>query len=404
MDFYTVFLGYLAADLVTSGMDEEDLEKLNSPGMDLKEKWEIFFPYWNLAKNTHYSKSALIFVKDLFGIEVIDHKATVEITEKLKESNKTDYYHKILKKKCNIGYILNDLDPLRGKGIIKQIEPDKDYFLPILRADELIMINSKRDLEKIEKQENISIYSFHDYIDYTDSVFEKRPKIYGVKIGIAYGRDIKFLDVSKQQAEESFGKLLNIKKYGWHRTREKDNISIEELRDFQDYMYHYCIKKAIQYDLPAQIHTGIHAGVENDIRNSNPTLLTDVILKYKKAKFDLFHTGYPFADELICMVKTSKNCYFNMCWMSTISRLLYKNILNLAIEMLPSNKIFGFGGDNVRIEGSYAAIKIARETIAEVLCSRIKEGYFDFRQAIEFAERILAKNPEEVYLKWKSGR
>lgn len=63
-----------------------------------------------------------------------------------------------------------------------------------------------------------------------------------------------------------------------------------------------------------------------------------------------------------------------------------------------SKKIFGFSGDQTQIEGTYAAIKIACNTITEILYGRIKEGYFDFNEAVELAERILAKNPEEVYI------
>jgi uncharacterized protein len=400
IDFYNIFLSYVDGDLLSSGLSPEDLDKLTRPEIDLEEKWKIFYPYWNLVKNTNYSKSAMIILEDLFLQKTLDYETTVKVTSQLKKEKGTKYFHKILREKAGIEYILNDIDPLELLLGINQLEPDYDYFLPIFRVDEPIMISSKAQLEKMEKASDIAIYSFTDYLKYIDTIFEKRlNSIYGIKIGIAYGRDINFADVSSYDAEKAFGKLLNLKKYNWHKWHDSDNISIEDLRPFHDYMFHYFIKKAIDKDLPIQIHTGMLAGIDNDISNANPTKLIDIILKYKQARFDLFHTGYPYSDELICMVKAAPNCYFNMCWMPYISKTLYKNILNLAIELIPSSKIFGFGGDTAYVEISYAALKIARQLLVEVLYDRIKESYFSFEEALEFANRILSENPKKVYIK-----
>jgi hypothetical protein len=69
------------------------------------------------------------------------------------------------------------------------------------------------------------------------------------------------------------------------------------------------------------------------------------------------------------------------------------------IDLIPSNKIFGFGGDYLFVEGTYGAQKIAREALTEVLCKRIEEKYFTFEEAVKFAERILYLNPKNIYLK-----
>lgn len=74
-------------------------------------------------------------------------------------------------------------------------------------------------------------------------------------------------------------------------------------------------------------------------------------------------------------------------------------ILDLLIELLPSNKIFGFGGDYFFIEGTYGAQKIARKAITQVLYNRVKDKYFTFEEAIEFAHRVLYENPKNIYLK-----
>ena len=85
IDFYNIFLVYVNEDLLSSGLSLEDSKKLTSPEMDLEEKWKIFYPYWDLAKNTNYSKSAMIILEDMFSLKTLDYKTTVEVTGQLKK-------------------------------------------------------------------------------------------------------------------------------------------------------------------------------------------------------------------------------------------------------------------------------------------------------------------------------
>jgi len=89
--------------------------------------------------------------------------------------------------------------------------------------------------------------------------------------------------------------------------------------------------------------------------------------------------------------------YFDLCWIVDISPSLYKKILNLLIEIIPSNKIFGFGGDYMFVEGLYGSQKIVRKAIAELLYEKVNQKYFTFDEAINFAEKILYTNPNALY-------
>ncbi|MEE8324827.1 MAG: hypothetical protein V3R31_04160, partial [Candidatus Humimicrobiaceae bacterium] len=107
----------------------------------------------------------------------------------------------------------------------------------------------------------------------------------------------------------------------------------------------------------------------------------------------------PYSDQLIAICKQFPNVYFNLCWITDISTHLYKEILNKLIEIIPSNKIFGFGGDYMFIEGLYGSQKLARKAISELMYKKIKQNYFSFDQAVGFTEKILHQNPMDVY-KW----
>lgn len=394
LDFFMFFDGYTSTDLVSSGLAQENMERLKDSEVDLKTKWDIFRPYWEHIKNTGYAKTIKIALEDIYDVDSINLNSIEKITEKINKFKKIEYYDDILRKKCKIEYILNDID--REKIGYKIHEPDTDYFLSVMRNDDLFELNTAEKLAKTEEKYNISITSLSDFIDLVDSNFEKRKaSIHAFKICVAYNRSILFEDIGFSEAEKSFLKVLKLNRYDLF----SDSISLHEIKPFQDYMYHYSIKKAISYNLPIQIHTGMLEGNYNDVRNSNPLLLTDLLLKYREGKFDLFHIGYPYTNELITMVKMYPHSYINLCLIPEFSMNLYKNTLNLLIDIIPSNKIFGFGGDYLFVEGTYGAQKIARKALLEVLYDRVENKCFSFEEAVEFAEKVLNKNPRSIYLK-----
>jgi uncharacterized protein len=126
-------------------------------------------------------------------------------------------------------------------------------------------------------------------------------------------------------------------------------------------------------------------------------LLINLFLKYSGARFDVFHAGYPFSDELITLSKQFANVYFDLCWIHQVSSSLYEDILARAVETIPSNKIFAFGGDNAIVECAYGALKIAKASITNMLYKKVKEDYFTFEQAIQIAQKILYLNPKALY-------
>lgn len=394
IDFFHLFKHYASTDLISSGMSPKDFTILQNPDIDLEKKWKLFEPHWKNIENTTYSRTIAAALTDLYGIGEINFDSAKKVTEAMKENQGTDFYSKVISGKANIEYMLNDLDALEQHDITKT-EPDAPYFLPVFRPDLLFDISSVEKLEKLEQKYDHSIYSMADFINLVESIFEqRRGKLFGLKIGTAYFRNIDFEDTTFYEAEKSLLKALNLNNYDGF----AQGLNASEIKPFQDYMFHYCIRKAIDLNIPIQIHTGLLESNLNDIRNSDPVYLSPVISKYGRARFDIFHAGYPYTDKLIAMVKMYRNCYFNLCWMAEVSVKLYMDILDRIIEILPSNKIFGFGGDYMFLEGCYGAQKNARKAVSEILAKRVDEGYFTPKQAIGFATKILNTNPREIYL------
>ena len=398
VDFFSIFMHSCQHDFITSGLEIEIIEKLLNRNIDLKTRYDFFIPFWKYVNKTSNARKIKIAIKDLFGYDNIDYNTVKKVSEKLNDME-AGHYENILKKKSRIEYIVNDLIyPL-------QPDPDKDYYLPATRFRDIIMIHTPIALNQIEKEYDVNIYDLGDFIDLVDMIFEKnKNKFFAFKIVAAYlgGLDIK--NSTYRDAELSFNKILNNRSIDCDNATGIDYVTLNDIKSFRDFIYQYSIKKTIEYNIPVQIHTGVLAGNFNDIRKADPTQLIELMLKYKRAKFDLFHIGYPYTDELITMARMLPNAYFDLCWISQISESLYKNTLNLLIDLVPAGKIFGFGGDATNVELVYSNQKVTREIITEFLYEKVKSKYLTFEEAVEFAKQILSESPKNIYLKNKKER
>ena len=395
LDVFYLFSHYIGSDLVSSGMSEVNFNKILDENIAIEERWNIFEPCLENVRNTSYSKIVFEAVNDLFGINDITKDSYMELSQKLRATKKTDWYENVLLKKCKIKHMLDFIENMPG--IADQKPLAKHGSIAVKNFDDIVSVCCMEDIFRFEKKYNTSIYKFKDYLDMIDGIFEDSKKAgYKVlKIVIAYFRTINFEEVAFGEADKVFSRLFMLKDYGF--LERVDFLSKDELKPLQDYLIHYIIQKAIKYCWPVQIHTGLLNGNRNNVANANPCFLINLFLKYRKCSFDIFHAGFPFTEELIAITKQFSNVYFDLCWIQQVSFKLYKDTLSLALETIPSNKIFAFGGDNFILECTYGSQKIVRRLIVEIMYEKVKDGYFSFDEAIKIAQKILYSNPKSVY-------
>lgn len=395
LDVFYLFSHYVGSDLISSGMPEAEFNSLFDQNMEIEKRWNFFSPYLENVKNTSYYRIVAESVKDLFQIEDINKNTYKDLSKKLESTKTSQWYDFILNKKCNIKYMLDFIENMPG--IIDQKPLKRPDSIAVKNFEDIISVCCMEDIFRFEKIYNTNIYKFKDYLAMIDKIFEEsKENGYRVlKIVIAYFRTIRFDEVTFAEADKIFSKLFTLKDYGFF--ERVDFLSKDELKPLQDYLIHHIIQKAIEFNWPVQIHTGLLNGNRNDVSNANPCFLINLFMKYKTCNFDIFHAGFPYTNELITICKEFSNVYFDLCWVQQISFKLYKEVLSLVIETIPSNKIFGFGGDNFILECTYGSQKIVRKIVSEILSEKVKDGYFTYDQAIKMAEKILYLNPKAVY-------
>lgn len=409
LDFTYFFPHYLNSDLVSSGMPLPELEVIRTPGrqvmdylkssinagaktypfddlldpkpLTIKEKWKRLRPYWSNIQNTAFAKCIQIAVADLFGISEIDEGTYEHLSEKLDQSKEPGWYDYVLKDRAKIEKCIVDIGTTQFT---------KPYFYPALRFDRFIYIPDRISLQRIEQECHLSIYSLKDLMLSLKTSIEsaKNQGMLAIKSALAYQRTLNFEICSYAEAEKCFAKLLS---------HPRANLSWQESKQLQDFMMHQVIRSVIDEKIPLQVHTGFQSGNGNHIRNSDPTLLTNLFLTYPEARFDILHAGYPFSGEAAVLAKNFPNVYVNLCWMPIISPWRAENILNEWLEMIPINKIFAFGGDFTIVEGAYASAKMTKAVVANVLMEKIERRYFNEEQALRFAGMLFNENAKKFY-------
>lgn len=384
-DFSTM-LHYIRDDAISAGLPVPDMDRIDNPEWENTDaKWQMFKPYWGKIKNTGYSRSLLLILRDLYGIDDLTDSTVPLLTQKLAEVQKKGYFKYIMRDKARIRLAIRN---------VVDEDSDPELFVSTMIVNCLCNIDKVYWLNWIEGWSGRSITNFDTFFSAIDAILDKGIKkgIKGFKWGMAYQRRIQHDDVTKYEAEKAFNDHILT-----YPVKQYSPGAAPEWKPFQDYFFHHIIQRSLDYKVPVQIHTGIMAGNSVPITNSNPTLLVNLFLKYPKARFDIFHGGYPYTGEMATLAKNFPNVYLNMCWMHIISPTASINALKEWLETIPSNKIFAFGGDYLFVEGAYAHSKIARKGVGRVLRDMVDDGYFSEKEAIQIARRILFDNSKELY-------
>jgi uncharacterized protein len=378
-------LHYLDSDLITAGM-QRGILSAGSPLSD-EEKASIFLEYFGRTFNTGYARVFQTAMKDLYGMDDWTVKGILDLNEKVKKATDDDrWYETVLKQKSGIDLVIT---------LAYTTRVDFNLFRPVMFFDFTFQLRKKSELEQIEKLSGIRVHRFHDYLQAVESIMDRfvSEGMVAVKLGHGYWRTLKTTRPTFHEAEQSFNLLMS--------EHLDEPVSHREMTPFEDYMIHYIIQCSIRKKLPVQIHTGLQetsvSRNGNIITNSNVVDLIPLLLAYPDCRFVLLHCGIPYHQEYLTIVKNFPNVYGDFTWVYAISPTTAKQILHQMIEMVPSNKIIGFGGDFNYVEGAYAHQKWARKIVGDVLTEKVLDHYLTEAEAITFAKRIFRENLIDLY-------
>lgn len=379
IDFTSLFRHYAKEDIISASNNKGLVELIYKSEIPLLDRWELLEPYYKAMRTTAYGRVPLIAARDLFGISEINATTIEELSARIKAATKPGWYEYVLKERAKIDLSFQDMGHQQF---------DKKFYRHIERFSQFALVSSGSEIRDFGVKHNMPIHHIDDYLKILRKAFIEgvNSGMVGVKTGAAYIRTLQFDNVSKDKGEAIFTSLLN-----------NSTVNSEDIKSVQDYLMHRMLDLVDEFDMPLQIHTGLHAGNGNVITNSKPTHLTNLFFEYPGIDFILFHGGYPYGGELAVLVKSFPNVFLDMCWTYVISPSYSERYLHEWIETIPANKILAFGGDYSFVEAIYAHSVMARQVISKVLVEKVSSRYMTENEAIDVAKMILRENALRIF-------
>ncbi|MEM2913910.1 MAG: amidohydrolase family protein [Candidatus Bathyarchaeia archaeon] len=368
VDLFTLFSHYTHADLITAGMKRENYNRILDTSVPLDERWKLFKPYYKLSKHTSYFRAAQIAINEFYGEESLNDTNYTSVSEKIENANRPGLYKLVLKDKCHIKVVLTQIGRIP--------DADRDFLVPILPMK---LFWSQEKL--MEAKANKGICSLADYLVFIKEELEewKRMGVVGVKM---ISRNIE--EIPEKKAYKAFKNLLE---------GEQREIGV-----LQDYITEKVIDFASEFGLVVAVHTGIIWTNWQDFTLHNPTYLIPLLIRHQNARFDVYHAGIPWIRETGIMGKSFPNIWLNLCWCHMISQEMTCSALNEWLDLVPVNKIIGFGGDlDMPVEKIYGHLVMAKEDISTVLAQRVIKGHMTKKEALDIAKMWLYENPIILY-------
>jgi len=385
VDFGRFFVHYAGCDLVSAGLPAADLPRLQyDDHLGPREKFALMAPYWDAIRNTGYARALEIAIRDLYGMDGLCAQNVELLSERMAGNRRPGFYREVFDR-AGIGVALwNRLD-IRGP--ISRMWTD-EYDRGLFVQDILTPYMNIQDATWAEGWGQ-PIRCLDDYLGAIEERFcAHAAQASAVKFPTAYTRPLRFEDRTRGEIEPLFNRLLN---QGWERNCSAP--SLEEMRAIQDYLVHFTLRLCAKHNVVAKFHTGLQEGNGNTIANSRAALLTNLFQRYPEVRFDIYHISYPYQEELVALAKNFANVAIDFCWMWIISPAAGRRALSDYLDSVPANKIHGFGGDYIFVEGSYGHALMAKENIARVLAEKVADGDTTCDHAIQVGIWLLRDNP-----------
>jgi len=384
VDFFTLFSHYCIDDLAAAGMPQETIDMLLAPG-DTEEKWNAFNPYYELITESSYVRCAHLAMRHFYDLDCLGSvKDAVLLTERIRAYNKKGLYNEVLKKTCNIVTAIN----FRGTST------DREFFTPVTFVTQYAEVNSPASLLQIEKETGYQLTSLQRYAQALGAILERERDrgTKGIKFHFAYMRPLNFETVTTADAERVFNRIMD-EGQGW-RTAV---LGYDESRPLQDYLVHRLVERAVDLDLTVVFHVGFQARPYMKLPDTRPGQLWSLLNRFRNARFNMLHAGIPWMDEAAIMAKHFPNLYLDMGWTHAMSPELSYRAIKSYVDLLPRNKVIGFGGDYGIVEKVFGHLTLARENISRALSQKVTEGAISDKAARKWAQALLYNNPIEAY-------
>lgn len=370
VDVLTLFSHYTRTDLITSGMSPDDYQRVIDSNEPLDERWKIFKPYFEHIRYGSYTRPALIAAKEFYGFDDITDDNYREISEVMQSQNTPGIYHRILREKCRIRVALTQAG---------RTDYDRDLLVPLMPLGNYSTVRTADEVRKKADEIGMKVTTLDDYMELAKKGIARWKSEGAVGLKMASTPNA---PPNRKLAEQVFNNIIS------------GETNVDDNNYLQDFLTNYIIDVVGEMDMVVAVHSGMWG----DFRTLDSKHTIPVFPRHPNTRFDLYHLSMPSVRDTVVIGKNFPNVWLNLCWCHIISPKMTCSALDECIDMVPMNKIIGFGGDYSRpVEKVYGHLVMAREDIAIVLGQRVDRGLMGIDEAVAVAKKWLWDNPKYLY-------
>ncbi len=383
--WFDFLLPYTVSDLISCGVPMAWAMMNEITPEEAAARWVTVKKLWPLIKHGAYARCSVMAAKHFVGVNDFTDDTIPQMTEYLNKVNTPGIYERMLTKKCNIHWVLNQ-NMNRDPHSITQRDPQPAFihgcytmFLALLPqlVKEYVQANPKAELEDYCQQLKQQI------------IMAKKNGAKLVKMCTSIGL---YRKLDWQNASLRFRELRN-------KPEIADTVSgrpdlMDEGLGFSGEVCNRILELLPEIGLPVAFHTGVWM----DATKRSPDHLFHIIERHPAVQFDVYHMGIPWMASCAYLGKNFPNAYLNLCWAHMVNPVQVVNQFEEWMEVLPLSKIFAFGGDtHLTPPIVWAHQQMTQQNLAEVLSRVIEKGKMG-RPEAEFALRLwFTDNPKRFY-------
>ena len=376
-DVFTLFSHYTRIPLMASGMTQAEKESLHDPAIPLEKRWKLFRPHLRNSRFTSYARPAFIAAQEIYGFDDINDETYRPLSDAINAANKPGIYSNIFKR-CHIRAVLDQCASTA-------LEPP---LIPVMPGLKLFGIREKSHLDKLSAESGAPCGSLEEHLAACRIQLERwiAEGTVGIK---TYSKTNTPPDAAA--ARDAFKRLM------------AGEELVPDSRDYEP-LENYLIYEVLEMAGEMNLVVAVHSGVWGDFRKLDPRHMLTIAPAHPNTRFDLYHLGMPDVRAAIMVGKMCPNVWLNLCWTHVISQEQTCSGMNEMLDMVPINKILGFGGDyKIPVEKIVGHLRMAKEDTARVLGARIDRGRMSFDDAREIISLWFWQNPLNLYSRLDPG-
>ena len=373
--FTRIYCHYSITNAISAGM-ADDRDMLKDTSIPLETRWKHFRPFRKAIEDTGYARAGQITARELYGIDQINDDTYIELSERLQAANKPGLYDSVLKDKCKIERLLN----------IGSWRDGRDgYAVPVYRGFMALCnqgANALRSLYEGWRELNKGeLTNAMEWLTFWCANIEDEGYA-----GLKFSASLPVECVDNATAEGLFRKM------------RESTITDREASVLGTWLMHKAIENAPGHRFVVAVHCGIIWNGKGNFGHLNPMNIVPLLRRYPDTAFDLYHGGIPWVREMAVIGNQYPNAHLDLVWCHQISPYMTEQMLNEWIDLVPANKIIGFGGDNPHgPEKTYGVMRMTFENIARALATRVARGQMTETRAVQTCRDWLYENPKRIY-------